>query len=379
MSPDVMNSEKNATDNDAALWMIYGANGYTGRRIAREAVTRGLHPILAGRRREQIEPLAEELGCPRRVFALDDPQQLARELEAVRLVLHCAGPFSATALPMIEAALAARCHYLDITGEIDVIEAAHDRHERAVAAQISLIPAVGFDVVPTDCLAAMLADELPDATQLQLAFFSRSPLSPGTAKTVAENQHRGGFVRRDGQIVNVPSAWKTMDIPFRSGTRPGVTIPWGDVASAYYTTGIPNIEVYLGGDAAQIRWMRRLRPLYGLMGWPPVAKTVRWLIQRRVHGPNQQQWEKYGSSLWGRVSNDSAEAVEATLETLGGYPLTVETSIAAALRTLAGEAPIGFCTPAKAFGKNFILEMPGTDVEIHRVESSDATTGSPAT
>ena len=77
-------------------------------------------------------------------------------------------------------------HYLDITGEIPVIEAAASRHDRAVKAGVCLIPAVGFDVVPSDCLAAMLARRLPDATELILAFTGVSRLSTGTAKTMLE-------------------------------------------------------------------------------------------------------------------------------------------------------------------------------------------------
>ena len=77
-------------------WMIYGANGYTGELIAREAVRRGMTPVLAGRRRDSIEPLARALGLEARIFALDDARQAAASLQGLGLVLHCAGPFSAT-------------------------------------------------------------------------------------------------------------------------------------------------------------------------------------------------------------------------------------------------------------------------------------------
>src|SRR6266516_7689334 len=97
--------------------MIYGANGYTGELIAREAVRRGHRPILAGRSAEKIEPLARELGCAWRAFPLDEPQ-----LREASLVLHCAGPFINTAMPMVRACLASGAHYLDITGEIEVFE-----------------------------------------------------------------------------------------------------------------------------------------------------------------------------------------------------------------------------------------------------------------
>ncbi len=101
-------------------WMIYGASGYTGELIAREAKHRGLKPIFAGRSADKVAALATELDCECRVFGIGNPDEMARWLQGVGLVLHCAGPFSATSAPMITACLKARAHYLDITGEISV-------------------------------------------------------------------------------------------------------------------------------------------------------------------------------------------------------------------------------------------------------------------
>ena len=246
-------------------WMLYGANGYTGRRMAEEARRRRLRPVLAGRNPAEIMALANRLDCRGRAFPLRSVQAIAGQLRGVRAVLHCAGPFSATAVPMMEACLAAGVHYLDITGEIAVIEAAAARHRRALAAGVSLIPAVGFDVVPSDCLAATLAQRLPTATHLQLAFRLIGTPSPGSAKTILESLPRGGRVRTAGRIVRVPIAWKSRDVPFRDGTRMAVTVPWGDVASAWHTTGIPNVEVYLAMPPAQIRGLSRFGRLLPLL------------------------------------------------------------------------------------------------------------------
>jgi short subunit dehydrogenase-like uncharacterized protein len=233
-------------------WMIYGANGYTGELIAREAVSRGLKPMLAGRTAAKVEPLAAGLGLQARVFNLGDA--VARtSVEGMGLVLHCAGPFSATAAPMMAACLAAHAHYLDITGEISVFEHAQTLDAAARAAGIVICPGVGFDVIPTDCVAAALKAALPDATHLALGFDSRSGFSPGTAKTSVEGLAQGGKVRQDGRIVSVPLAYKTRRIDFGDGEKLAMTIPWGDVSTAYATTGIPNIEVYI---PARRRWSR---------------------------------------------------------------------------------------------------------------------------
>src|SRR5688500_5421604 len=94
-------------------WLIYGANGYTGRLLAEAALARGMRPTLAGRSRESIESLGRELDCETRAMSLEDPE-LARSIEGYGCVLLAAGPFSRTGWRMLEACLSARCHYLDL-------------------------------------------------------------------------------------------------------------------------------------------------------------------------------------------------------------------------------------------------------------------------
>ena len=343
-------------------WMIYGANGYTGRLIAQEAVARGMRPVLAGRSARRIETLAAELGCPSRVFQLDRADRIAEHLTGVCAVLNCAGPFSATAEPMMDACLAARAHYLDITGEIDVIEAAAARHDRAIRAEVSLIPAVGFDVVPGDCLAAMLAERMPDATHLQLAFTGLKRVSRGTARTGIEALPRGAFVRVDGRITRVPIAWKSMEVPFRNAPRTAMTVPWGDVASAWHTTGIPNIEIYMAMPKKHIARLRRMRWAFRLLGLRPIRKFLNDVVLRRFGGPTPAQTKASRASFWGRVSDAAGNAVEATLEAPGGYRLTVSTALASIERVLDGATPAGFATPAQAFRPDFILQAAETDL-----------------
>ena len=262
---------------------------------------------------------------------------------------------------MIEACLAAGVHYLDITGEIDVITAAAERHDEAVRAGSVVIPAVGFDVVPSDCLAAMLHRRLPDATRLELAFTGTGAISPGTARTMLENLPRGGRVRIDGRITEVPLAWKSRTIPFREGPSTAVTIPWGDVASAWFSTGVPNIEVYVAMPEAQIRWLRRLRPMMGLLRLPLPQRLVHGMLRRFMLGPASDAREEARGSFWARMANDHGGAVEATLTTPGGYLLTVRTALASVERVLAGGVKPGFATPSQAFGPEFILGIAETD------------------
>jgi short subunit dehydrogenase-like uncharacterized protein len=340
--------------------MIYGANGYTGELIAREAQRRGLTPILAGRNTRSVAALATELGLESRCFGLDDSAALARGLNDVGLVLHCAGPFSATSRPMIEACLSAHCHYLDITGEISVFEYAQAQNERARQAGSVLCPGVGFDVIPTDCVASALKDALPDATHLALGFDSRSGFSPGTAKTSVEGLAQGGKIRRDGKIVAVPLAFSVRRIDFGDGEKLAMTIPWGDVSTAWYTTGIPNIEVYIPGSPGMISGARRANYFRWLLGWQPVQRAIKKRIDKKVKGPDETLRARLPTHVWGEVRNAAGVVRTARIKTANGYSLTVTGSLAVVEHLLREEPAGGAYTPSRLLGADLVTKLPGS-------------------
>jgi short subunit dehydrogenase-like uncharacterized protein len=271
----------------AGKWMIYGANGYAGELASREAVKQGLHPVLASRDKGVVA-LARELDLDYRVFPLDAPERLRQGLAGIDLVLMTAGPFSVTSAPMVDACLEQGCHYLDITGEIEVFEAVHARDAEALERGVTLCPGVGFDVIPTDCIAAVLADLLPDATLLRLGFDSRSGLSPGTAKTTVEGLAGGGKVRINGRIQRVPLGWKTDHIDFGNGSKIGGDDPWGDVSTAFYTTGIPNIETYIPIPPKTVKQLKRANWVRPLLGWRPVQALLKKQAGK-VRGPDEEK------------------------------------------------------------------------------------------
>jgi len=334
-------------------WLIYGANGYTGELIAREAVRRGQHPILAGRDAAKIEPLARELGCDWRAFPLEDIR-----LDGVSLVLHCAGPFIRTSKPMVEACIAAGAHYLDITGEIGVFESI--LHRRDVP--VTLLPGVGFDVVPTDCLAAFLAERLPDANDLMLAFRMKgSDISRGTMKTMIESIGESGAIRRDGKIMRVRAAYDVREIAFSCGTRAAMTIPWGDVSTAYHTTGIPNVRVYMAMHPSRIKMMRRFGALLRLLSPKPIRRALQAVANRRS-GPDETQRSAGRVYLWGQASNARGQSVKMTMTTPEGYAFTAMSAVNAVERVLAAPKP-GAWTPAKLLGADFVTSVPGVFID----------------
>lgn len=349
-------------------WLIYGANGYTGELIAREAVNRGLAPVVAGRSRAPIDSLATELGLEGRVFALDAHDVIVRALSDVSVVLHCAGPFSSTSAPMIKACLEAKVHYLDISGEIDVFEHAHSLNAAAQRAGVVLCPGVGFDVIPTDCVAAALKEAMPDAVSLSLGFDSRSGFSPGTAKTSIEGLAKGGRVRQNGQLVAVPLGHRQRLIDFGDGPKTAATISWGDVSTAFHTTGIPDIEVYVPMSPRMIKQLRRLnfvRPLLGLLF---VQRLLQRYVGKTIKGPDLAKRDASPTYVWGEAVNAKGACCTARIKTVNGYSLTVTGSLAVAQHLLvqSGQAGGSF-TPSKLVGIDLVTQLPGSGIlELER-------------
>ncbi len=338
--------------------LIYGAYGYTGTLIVEQALEQGLRPLLAGRDPDRLKILAERYGLPYVTLDLRDTDALDQTLQERRLVLNCAGPFRHTFRPMAAACLRRRVHYLDITGEIEVFEGLAALDEAAVKVGVMLLPGVGFDVVPTDCLAAHLKDRLPQATHLALALYGSGGFSRGTRRTMLEGLGSGGAVRRDGRIVRVPAAWKTRAVDFGDGwTRTVVSIPWGDVATAWYSTRIPNIETYAALPPAQIRALRLSRPAGFLLRSTWLHRRLQKRIGAGAPGPDSAIRDRSRSLVWGEVRDEEGHALQSRLHCANGYTFTAHSAVASARRVLAGDSKPGFQTPARAFGLGFVVAL----------------------
>jgi short subunit dehydrogenase-like uncharacterized protein len=338
-------------------FLIYGANGYTGELITCYAVERGMKPILAGRNAIAVESLAKKHHLEYRVFSLDEAYRIDGALQNVDAVLHCAGPFSLTSQPMVEACLRNKKHYTDITGEIAVFESMARLDKQAQDAGVMIMPGVGFDVVPTDCLARHLKDRLPSATHLTLAFYGVGRLSHGTQATMTMNIGQGGAIRKDGKITRVPAAWKTREIEFGEVTKLGVTIPWGDVATAFYSTGIPNIEVYTVVPQKQLKLIKLSRYL----GWLLATKPAQDYLQKQIPagGPSDDERAKGRTLLWGQAEDANGNRIESRMTAPEGYTTTALTALNIMAKILDGSFTPGFQTPAKAYGADLILEIEG--------------------
>jgi short subunit dehydrogenase-like uncharacterized protein len=339
--------------------LIYGANGYTGRLIVKEAIAKGLRPILSGRNADAINAMARELSLEARPAALDFQNMLDNVFEGVAAVIHCAGPFSRTAKIMADTCIRTKTHYLDITGEIAVFEMLAARSAEAARSGVMLLPGVGFDVVPSDCLAAHVHHRLTTATSLALGIHFGSSPSRGTATTMIESVGKGGAVRRGGRITKVAAAYKERDIDFGDKVRHCVTIPWGDVSTAFHSTAIPDIEVYMSSPPSQIRGMKMADKYGWLLATAPAQAFITWRIRSGAAGPSEARREASTARLWAEASDSHGRTVRSLLTTPEGYTLTALTAVTSVQKVLGGVVLPGFQTPSRAFGADFILEIPG--------------------
>lgn len=344
-------------------WMIYGANGYTGELIARKAVQNGMNPVLAGRNLKKIKSLANELALEARIFSLEDSTSVKTNLAGIDAVIHCAGPFSVTSEQMIEGCLSSGTHYLDITGEVGVFEHTHspDQAKRAEKAGVVLCSGVGFDVIPTDCTALKLKELMPDATHLSLGFKSDSGISPGTLKTMIQGLSTGSLERRDGRLTPFPLGSKHRKIDFGNGAQTAMAIPWGDVSTAFYTTGIPNIDTWIPMSAFNIRGARLMQLLGPLLGNSSIQRLLKKLVDKKISGPDELARGRTPAYIWGEARNEKGDILTARIQTANVYSLTADGALAVASRildqhTIAG----GSWTPAGLFGAGLIETLPGS-------------------
>jgi short subunit dehydrogenase-like uncharacterized protein len=362
--------------NTNGRWLIYGANGYTGSRIARAARSRGLTPVLGGRNAATIGAMAAELGLSSCIFDLADAAGTREALRDVDVVAHCAGPFSATSAPMANACVATRTHYVDITGEIDVVEALASRNDEARAAGVALCPSMAFDIIPTDCLAATLKESLPDATHLVLGFTGLDVLTAGTLNTALEGVGRGmSRVREDGRLVEIPyfSRRRKLDFGDGRGEVEAFNIPWADVAASYYSTGIPNVEVYIPAGAAMARSVRMMRPLRPLLRIPAVVRMLQRVVSATQKGPPEEAYAHQLTHLVGIARNARGDERRARLSCPNGYRLSVDGVLMAVTHLLSHPEASGFKTPSMLMGARCVERLPDvTPIVVEGVGGSPA-------
>ena len=338
--------------------LIYGAYGFSGAAISRLAQSYDIEPVLAGRNPEKLHALADELNFSRIPLSLDDHETLVEVLRHFELVMHIAGPYTFTAKPMLDAAVVAGTHYVDLTGENHVIEAQLARDDEFRAANIMVMPAVGYDVVPTDCLNLHVAQRVSDPIKLELVMNGEyksaegAQVSRGTIKSGLELLSRPTKMRIDGEMVEVDKP-KVITREVDGQKQTLVQIPWADMVTSWVSTGIPTIEVYQqrGDLPGWISWL--IKREWG-------KNLLIWLVDNYFpEGPPQEAQETRQTQLVATASNAAGESFSAEMITPEPYRLTFHSALIIARRIVDGHWEAGFLTPAKVYGTDLALEIPG--------------------
>jgi short subunit dehydrogenase-like uncharacterized protein len=340
--------------------LIYGATGHSGGLVVRAAMALGLRPVLGGRDGRKLAALGDALRLETRTARLSNATALDAALRDVTVVVNAAGPFSQTAGPIVAACLRNGTHYLDITGEVGVIEALVQRGIEARHRGIMIMPAIGFDVVPSDCLALHVVGRLPRARRLVLGLRGLSSVTRASAKTLFEAVDMG-LVRRDGRLVRVPLGSRERMFDFGDGPAPGLNVSWGDLATAYYTTSVPDIETYV--EATPL--FRTV--LAGCRLFGPVLRTAPW--QAAMHAwaellPEHPAGAPAREMVVVADAEDGAgHRVSARIRTPEAYEFTGTSAAEVAHRVLQGDHESGFQTPARVYGPDFVLAFRGVSRE----------------
>ena len=344
--------------------LIYGAYGYTGRLIAQAAVEQGLQPVLAGRDADRLTELGTALDLPTQTVSLSEPERLRTALDDVSVALHCAGPFVHTAPPMVGACLDTGTHYLDLTGEVDVFQMLAERDADAEAAGCMLLPGIGFDVVPSDCLSQFVAAHTPDADILEVALYAEGTVSQGTLKTLIEQMGRGGVVRREGRLHDVPPGWTSRNVDFGDRRRGVTSIPEGSVVTSGVSTDVPNVTAYIAVPLLVQSLLRASQHVQGILTWPPLKRLLKRLVEQGRAGPTAEERQQGRTVVWASARGPDGDATTARLHGPEAYTFTARSAVAALRRVLDGTAPSGYQTPSTAFGADFALAVDETSRQI---------------
>jgi short subunit dehydrogenase-like uncharacterized protein len=345
----------------AAKWILYGAYGYTGELILQEAISKGLKPIISGRREAPLIELSQKFGCEYQCVDLSDSPALEKMLEGKALVVHAAGPFAFTAEPMMKACLKMGVHYLDITGEIEVFKLAHELNTQAQSASVMLLPGCGYDIVPSDCLAAKLKASHPETSALDLVIGGvGGGSSKGTALSAVNGMGNGSTIRQDGELKQIPFGKIQRKYPANGKTRFATSIPWGDVFTAYYSTGVSDIRVFLDWPESKKFMLTVMRYLEPLTKADWIKGLLKKRIEKNLQPPTESQRKKAKTIVWGEAIDKSGKPLgHARLTMPEGYTLTASTAVLIAQKVLSENWKAGFQTPSLAYGKDLINEIEG--------------------
>jgi short subunit dehydrogenase-like uncharacterized protein len=338
--------------------IVYGAYGYTARLLLPRLKALGIDPVLAGRDPTRTAEVARELDVPHRVFSLADPGEVDGGLRGMDVLLNAAGPFMHTTTPLVLGCLREGLDYLDLSGEVEPLDRVADAGRAARDRGLMLLPAIGFDVVPSDCLATHVANRVPDATRLTFYVSASNLMSHGSGVTLAEHIGIPVHTRREGRLEQMLMRMQMRWADFGSGHRPMVAVSWGDLVTAYRSTRIPNIEVYFEATAFRLAAVT----INQYWGWLLRSTSANSFFHQYADmlpaGPTPEERAQERCSIVVEAQSPRA-AARSRIDTPEAYESTAIMATRVIERVIGGDRQPGFQTASTMFGPDFVLEFEG--------------------
>jgi saccharopine dehydrogenase (NAD+, L-lysine-forming) len=358
-----------AGDSSADAIVVYGATGHTGAQLCATLIRGGAKVVMVGRDRRKLDLLARESNGHAELFvaAIDDAVSLRAAVAKGRVVVNCAGPFARYGRAVQDAALANGRHCLDMSGEPGFVQATLARDAEARERGALLVSGIGFDVVPTDALAALLAQAVGGQVTTARVAYSRLDAGPtaGLGMTMLQGLLDGGSAFVDGSLRREALGHDRWNVRFpgASGSVSCLSVPWGDVISLPHSTGARTARAYLPKTmpppALGSALMRALRWALPAHLFPKLeAFIARRMVRRLPLSTNDRDGAPGGSGA--RLS----AVVELTGNqgtkvgwVVAGSGITIHAAALCARATLApGFGARGARTPSQAFGARELLE-----------------------
>ena len=363
--------------------VVFGATGYTGGLTAEALEERGAQAVLAGRDRGRLEGLAARLGGGFEVAVADvtEPATVRALVEAGDVLVATVGPFAKWGDPAAEAAIGARAHYIDSTGEPPFIRRVFEHHGPSAArAGVGMLTAFGYDWVPGNLAGALALHEAgKGATRVDTGYFitgsaGTGSMSGGTRASLAGTVGTPSFAWREGALRTERGAARVRTFRFPGGKdRPAISVGSSEhFALPRFHPGLREVNTYLGWFGGMSRVMQAASLAGSAVFRVPGARAAYGaaagrLVKGSSGGPDRGERARSGSHIVG-IAYDAGgrQLSEVHLSGVDAYSFTGRILAWGAQRAAAGALKgTGALGPVEAFGLD-VLEAGCAEAGIGR-------------
>jgi short subunit dehydrogenase-like uncharacterized protein len=345
--------------------VLFGATGYTGELTARAMVERGMKPVLAARRVDALDALADELGGLETAVAdVGHPATVNALVERGDVLLSTVGPFARWGTPALETAIATGAHYLDSTGEPPFIRRAFEQAgPRAAAAGSLMLTACGYDWVPGNLAGALALREAGDAARgVRIGYFltggGLGGMSGGTRASAAGAFLEPQYSWRNGNIETERGASRVRSFDVRGEQEQALSVGTTEAFSLPRVyPKLETVDVYLGWFGSQTRAMQAISAGMAISTKLPgvragIGTVMGRFVKTSIGGPDDEARAGTGSLVIAEALSGSGAVINRVeIEGVNGYTFTGRFLAWAAGQIATGNATgVGARGPVEAFG-----------------------------